>query len=114
MQEKREKERCAMDDEVRVLRPNEMTLSAQTMDISESGLRLRIDEPLDVGTKVTLVLDFLKKDLPTATLEVAGEVMHRFREPGGVFYQVGMKLTYVSDQQEREVLTHLTTCRSTF
>jgi len=103
-----------MDDEVRILRDGEMTLGAQTMDISEAGLRLRVDEPLNPGTKVKLVLDFLKKDHPTTTLEVEAKVMHRFREPGGVFYQVGMKLDFVDDDQERSLLTALTSCRSTF
>ena len=112
--EKRRGARCAMDDEVTLSTDGTNNYTAQVMDVSAEGIRIRFDEDLKPGTPVFLSLDFLKEDLPDHTMTVPGEVMHRFMEPGGVTWQVGLRLRFEDDKQERTLLTHLSSCRSTF
>ena len=114
LMEKRRGDRCAMDDEVTLSTDGTSSHSAQVMDVSAEGIRIRFDEELKPGTPVFLTLDFLKQDLPDHAVTVPGEVMHRFREPSGSTWQVGLRLRFENEKQERTLLTHLSSCRSTF
>lgn len=114
MTERRETDRCELQQYVQINAHKDKWVKAQTMDISENGMRIRFDEALAAGAWVDLKLDFLHEDLPDENLEVSAVVMHRFREPGGDNWQVGVKLVF-KDQAHKEALqTALTTCKSYF
>jgi len=110
-QEKRGEARCGLDDEVHLLVEGQPAQGARVMDVSAHGLRIRHDEALAPGLVVGVELDFLKADLPDHTVAVQARVMHRFREPGGVHWQVGLKLLVDDPVQERSLLGHLASCR---
>ena len=105
---------CAMGETVHVLQEGKDPLTAQTMDLSESLMRIRSHEPMNLGSTIRLGLHFLKPDATTEELKVAGIVLDHFREPEGDHWQVGIRLRFEDQAQERNVLGYLSTCQGLF
>jgi|GEM_PF-3860271 len=105
---------CPMGEIVHVLREGQDPSPAQTMDLSDTLMRIRFPEPLDRGTPVHLGLHFSKSDASTDDLQVSGEVIDHFREPEGDSWQVGIKLKFEDEAQEHNVLSYLSSCEGLF
>jgi len=105
---------CPMGEFVDVLREGQDPSPAQTMDLSDTLMRIRFPEPLDRGTPVHLGLHFSKSDASTHNLEVSGEVLDHYREPDGDSWQLGIKLTFENEAQERNVLSYLSSCEGLY
>jgi hypothetical protein len=102
-----------MDEELKVVWEGH-PLPAQTMDLSENVLRMRFGEPLDPGTPIKINIDFFDSDQSAEHLEVDAEVLDRFLEPESESWQIGVRLKFTDAVQERNLQTHLSSCRGMF
>jgi len=105
---------CPMGEIIHVLREGQEPSPAQTMDLSDTLMRIRFAEPLDRGTPIHLGLHFSKSDASADDLEVVGEVLDRYREPEGDSWQLGIKLMFEDEAQERNVLSYLSSCEGVY
>ena len=105
---------CAMDDIIYVSQDGGQELPAQTMDLSDTFMRIRFQEPLDPGTSVKLNFHFSRPDASVDSLDVRGEVMDQFREPEGLDWLVGIQLKFADEAQEHDVLGYLSSCEGCF
>jgi len=101
---------CPMGETVHIQQEGHDRVPAQTMDLSDTLMRIRSQEPLDPGAPVHVELHFNKSDASTDNLEVSGRVIDHFREPEGDLWQVGIQLSFDDADQERHVLGYLASC----
>jgi len=112
MIDQRSEPRFALDDEVSLTAPDLDTRLAQVMDASAHGLRLRIDHDLGPGTPVKVRLDFLDPSHPGANPVFVGDVRHHFAEPGGGSWQIGLRLRFSDEGEEKAFFAILQTVLS--
>jgi len=105
---------CPMGEIVQVFREGQVPLPAQTMDLSDTLMRIRFQEPMNPGTPVHVGLHFSKPDASEDNLEVGGVVLDQFREPESDLWQVGIRLRFDDAAQERNVLSYLSSCEGMF
>jgi hypothetical protein len=105
---------CAMDEIIYVSRDDGQPLPAQTLDLSDSFMRIRFQEPLDPGTSVKLNFHFSRPDASADYQAVSGEVLDQFRAPEGLDWLVGIRLKFASALQEQNVLSYLSSCAGCF
>jgi len=105
---------CAMDEIIYVSREDGQALPAQTLDLSDTFMRIRFQEPLNPGTSVNLNFHFSRSDATMDSLDVHGEVLDRFRAPEGHDWLVGIRLKFQDASQERDVLGYLSSCEGCF
>lgn len=103
MIEKRTEPRYRLDDDdqVTMASPEVSPRPSQVMDISFHGCRIRFGGDVAPGTPVKIRLDFLAMEDPKQAPVVNGQVMHRFPEPGGTTWQVGVKLSFSDPNEEK-------------
>jgi len=104
---------CAMDDIIYVSRGDEQALPAQTLDLSDSFMRIRLQEPLDPGTTVKLNFHFSRPDASPDYQDVRAEVLDQFRGEG-LDWLVGIRLKFTSALQEQNILGYLASCQGCF
>ncbi|MBI3929691.1 MAG: PilZ domain-containing protein [Armatimonadetes bacterium] len=76
------------------------------LDLSVEGMKIRIDEALEVGARFPLKI-FLEFDLPT--VEMNAEVMWR-EEMGSGRYQVGLKFSELDEQNASTIKAYIDRC----
>jgi len=105
---------CVLGEIVHVHEEGQDPLTAQTMDLSDTFMRIRSQEPLNLGSSIQVGLHFLKPDATTENLEIPGTVLNHFREPESDQWQVGIRLCFENEVQERNVLGYLSSCQGLF
>lgn len=88
-----------LDEETRWLYP-------LALDLSVEGMRLRLDEEIEVGSIFPLQI-FLEFDLPT--VRVQAEAVWR-EEVGNGRYQVGLRFTEVSEDSAKAIQEYIDRC----
>jgi len=103
MMEKRTEPRYRLDDDdqVTMASPTVPPRPSQILDVSFHGCRVRFGAEVGPGDPVKIRLDFLAMDDPKLAPVVNGTVMHRFPEPGGETWQVGVKLAFADPNEEK-------------
>ena len=105
----RKEPRLALGDEVSLIVAGCSAELAQVMDVSAHGMRVRFHRDLAPQSPVQVRLVFLNPDHPEETLAVFGIVRHRFPEPGGTSWQIGLWLDFVGEAQEKAFLATMET-----
>lgn len=88
-----------LDEETRWLYP-------LALDLSVEGMRLRLDEEIEVGATFPLQI-FLEFDLPT--VRVHAEAVWR-EEVGNGRYQLGLRFTEVSEESAKAIQEYIDRC----
>jgi c-di-GMP-binding flagellar brake protein YcgR len=76
------------------------------LDLSVEGMRVRLDEPLEIGTQFPLQI-FLEFDLPT--VQMNAEVVWR-DEVGPGRYQVGLRFHNLNEDSARAIQDYIDRC----